>query len=293
MEKIKMLTYESIPCWYELSWKGRDGRPEMLLRIHTDFASRDRAIPPEAPGVSGFIKDFGFKKFRNKLGEDFGFEGSLKYLGTTDGFLEYKIPTPRVKKFSHDPCTRCDGKGWNKEFDRDCTWCEKGRMSYYDWDAAFAVSASLTLLFDHIRFPEEETTATIPQLMCVNTVTIKGSHGGSLGGEYSCELAGYLRSRPIGEIPEMDSAMQTAFKRMEGRVPEFDKHSFRAYTQGEVGWLNVSCPGDAAGLHPADWNIDNSRGYEFACHNVDQPMQQLVLLASLAALHDLARAANR
>lgn len=288
-----MLTYESIPCWYELSWKGRDGKPGMLLRIHSDFASRTREIPLDAPGVLGFVQRFGLEKFRNKLGKNFGFEESLKYLGMANGFLEYKIPTPRIRKFTDNPCSHCDGKGWDKELDRDCLWCEKGVVSYYDWNAAFAVSASLTLLFRVMRFPEEETTATIPQLLCVDMVTAKGMHGGSLGGEYSCELAGYLRSRPAGEIPEMIAAMQAVFKRMEGKLPEFWKHSFQAYTQGTNGWLNVGCPGDAAGLHPADWNLDALRGYEFACHNVDQPMQQLALLASLAALHDLARAANR
>jgi hypothetical protein len=30
-------------------------------------------------------------------------------------------------------------------------------------------------------------------------------------------------------------------------------------------------------------------GFEFSCHNTDTPMQQLTILASLAALHDLVR----
>jgi hypothetical protein len=89
----------------------------------------------------------------------------------------------------------------------------------------------------------------------------------------------------------MVQTMRTVDERMEGEVKSFDEYYFQAYTQGNEGWLNVSCPGDACGLHPSNGYIDGERGYEFSCHNVDQPIQQFMLLAALAALHDLARAA--
>ena len=88
----------------------------------------------------------------------------------------------------------------------------------------------------------------------------------------------------------MIAAMWTVCERMEGKIPRFYQHSFEAYTQGNNGWLNVGCPGDATGLHPADCQVDGTGGYQFSCHNVDQMVQQFMLLASLAALHDLARA---
>ena len=292
MEDMKFLRRDSIPCWYEISFRGKNGKPGLLLRIHADFAERAKEIPANASEVFNFTRNFGFRKFVGTFGKDLGFGASLRYLGTTDGFLEYEIPTPRVKKFKKKRCGYCDGKGYDKEFERDCLYCEKGRVSYYHYDAAYAVSASLTLLFGFMRYPDAETTAKTPQLMCVDAVTIKGMQGGSLGGVYGCELANYLRSRQNGDIPEMIAAMRAVFERMDGKIPHCYEHSFHAYTQGGNGWLNVSCPGDAAGLHPADGHVNAHGGYDFASHNVDSPIQQFTLLASLAALHDLAREAK-
>jgi len=289
VKDFKMLTYETIPCWYELSFYGVNRRPGLLLRIHTDFANRTKEIPADVPGVVNFMELFGFKKFSGKFGGNLGFEECLAYLGTKDNFLEYEIPAPLVKKFKDGPCAHCGGTGRSEDLDRECLYCENGKESYYDYDAAFAVSATLTLFFEFMRFPDCETTAKIPQLMTVGTSTTKESGGWYIGGDYSCELAAYLRSRPNGTIPEMVLAMQIVHERMEGEIKSFYSHSFRAYTQGNDGWLNVDCPGDACGLHPANCHTNGDRGYEFTCHNVDQPIQQFTLLASLAALHDLAR----
>lgn len=280
-----------MPCWYELSWRNAGGEQKLLLRIHGDFVSSIKEIPADALVVGDFMNEFKFKTFGGRFGADMGFEGSLKYQGTAGEFLEYEIPTPLVKKFKNEPCVHCGGMGYDEILRRDCLFCEKGRESYYDWEPAFAVSASLTLLFMIMRFPKEETNAEVPQLMRVDTATTKESYGGWISGEYGRELAAYLRFRPTGSIPEMVSAMKTVFSRMEGNMPNGYEGRFEAHVRSGDGWLNVSCPGDAAGLHPESDIVDRGCGYKFSCHNVDQPMQQLMLLASLAALHDLARVA--
>ncbi|MEK7212378.1 MAG: hypothetical protein AAB686_01745, partial [Patescibacteria group bacterium] len=255
------------------------------------YAAHFREIPPQAPIIKHFTESFGFKEFAGRLGEDFGFERALKYLGAADGFLEYTIPTPLCRKPTGNPCRECNGTGRSEEFDRDCLFCEGDQDIRYDYQEAYAVSATLSLLLGLMEFPDIETTAAIPQLLTVTTATIRESHGGSLGGMYSRELVAYLKSRGPGPIPEMVAAMRTVWERVESRIRDFYDHYFSAYTQGQDGWLNVSCPGDRAGLNPAHSWIDKRRGCEFSCHNVDNPMQQLALLASLAALHDLARLA--
>lgn len=87
----------------------------------------------------------------------------------------------------------------------------------------------------------------------------------------------------------MIQAMKTAYKRMFG-PDHIDEYSFHAYVAYKGGWLNVGCPGNACGLNPTSQGVtEKGKGYEFACHNVDTPAQQITLLAGLAALHDKAR----
>ena len=117
-------------------------------------------------------------------------------------------------------------------------------------------------------------------------------HGGSLGGEYSIPFVKWLATLfGTNSIPEMVKAMKIAYNRMLG-LHKFDQFHFLASVDYESGWLNVSCPGNACGLNPihgAGYDMKRGLGYEFDCHNVDTPMQQITLLAGLAALHDRAR----
>jgi len=143
---------------------------------------------------------------------------------------------------------------------------------------------------------EIETSAPFPQLLTVETITHNDMHGGSLGGMYSVPLTSWLASkvtdlpeRHVYVIPEMEKAMKTAYYHMLSRGP-LDDHSFSAHIAYRGGWLNVSCPGNACGLHPShSRSPDEGRGYEFSCHNVDSPAQQFTLLAGLAALHNRVR----
>lgn len=294
MRDFKIVTQDAIPCWYELSWRGKQG---IVLRIHSDFAGREQ-IPDNAPIIGHYAKEFGFSKFGYKFGENFGFEESLRFLGEVNGFLEYAVPTPLVRKNTGENCSSCNGSGKSEVFEgEECLYCSgEGKDVVYDYAEAFAVSATLTVLFGFMMFPEVETSCSLPQLICVHTVTIKRSHGGSIGGEYSREAVEWMRRCGPGEIPEMVSAMRVVWEKMDGRMMEFYEHSFRANLSNGVGWLCTDLPGDACGLHPshnASYEIERGRGCEFSSHNVDNPMQQLVILASLAALHDLVRKGRR
>ena len=95
---------------------------------------------------------------------------------------------------------------------------------------------------------------------------------------------------PDTEIIEVRKAMIAVWKKMFGKLEAYDKYSFIAKVAYKDGWFNMSCPGDACGLHPADnMGTVSGRGYKFSCHNVDNPMQQIALLAGLAVLCDKAK----
>ncbi|OGZ41824.1 MAG: hypothetical protein A3B04_03115 [Candidatus Portnoybacteria bacterium RIFCSPLOWO2_02_FULL_39_11] len=171
-----------------------------------------------------------------------------------------------------------------------------GREFFYDWQNAKAISASLTLIFILLELPEKETSAKIPQLMTVQTITKSGMHGGSLYGQFSSFIRTYLSSlyqRQTTPIIEMIQAMKIAYEFMFEPQEEMYQHDFRAGVFSEFGWLNTDCPGNACGLNPSlDAEYDMKKpchGYKFSCHNVDTAAQQLTLLAGVAALHDKAR----
>ena len=286
---MRMLTREEIPCWYELSW--HEEGPAIVLRIHRDIVEDIKIIPDDAPIVAHFKEEFGFADFSGNLNEDFGFERVFLFQGKKNDFTQFLIPIPVIKKETDELCERCQGSGKDEyREERDCLSCNGSCKEYiFDWQSAFGISASFTVLSAVLRFPEKTTSAPFPQLLTVETITQKGMHGGSLGGEYSISLCRLLASLGSGaDIPEMVRAMKAAYGRMLG-LTDFDGHRFRACVDYDSGWLNVDCPGDACGLHPSSHDIRQGEGYEFSCHNVDSPAQQITLLAGLAALHDRAR----
>ncbi len=294
MEKIKMLTYERIPCWYELSF--RKEKPAILLRIHKDFIAHAGPISETAPIVTDFMSHFGFKKFSGSLNGNFGFDDRFIFEGIKEDFAEFAVNIPTVKKYSGKKCEYCKGSGKDRLRDDECLPCRgTGKDWFYDWKLAYAVSASFTVIFHWMHFPEKETSSLLPQLMIVFTITRDEMHGGSLGGEYGVELCSWMRSlylltEGIYAVTEMTEAMGIAHKKIFGAFRFGEEHYLWAKIQSDDGWLNVNCPGDACGLHPADsFGPQEGRGYKFACHNVDNPMQQITLLAGLAALHDKAR----
>lgn len=286
-----MITRDTVPCWYELSWRGDEG---IVLRIHVDYANAVKLIPADAPIVEDYTKDFGFSKFSGEFGRNFGFEDSLPFLGEKDGFQEYSIPTPLVRKAT-GKCPHCEGSGKDDLNEGEkCLFCMGGGKNItYDYSEAYAISATLTTLFELMRFPEVETSCNLPQLMTIQTVTIRDQNGGAVAGEYSKEAVKWLTTADRDNIIQnMVSAMKAVWGKMEGEIQSFYEYSFRVSLGDSQAWLCTDCPGDACGLHPhhnAGHDIQRGNGYKFASHNVDTPQQQLVILASLAALHDLMR----
>jgi len=311
---------ENMPCIYELSFDAKT--PAIIVRIHNEFMDRWPKLLGEAPVVVALMQQFGFSAFKSGTdGGDFGFDSAFKRTVNEGDFAAFSVPIPIVQKVAEKvcpicggdkkglfgTCTRCNGQGkldelcqecgGTKKLDDEfaCVYCGgKGKKTYFDWKPAFAISASFTLFFELASFKMDKREATpcrFPQLILVNTITVRSSHGGSLDGIYSIPLAKWIASFPENtEIREMTRAMVQAYQKMFGKVDKYQMHSFWAKVAHEDGWLNVSCPGNACGLHPADsWGPEQGAGYKFACHNVDSPAQQLTLLAGLAALCDKAK----
>ena len=291
---MKILTYEKIPCWYELSFQ--KNKPGIILRIHKDFIAQSGPIKETALRVEDFTEHFKFKKFSGSFDGNIGFDDCFIRKGTIGDFTEFFVEIPQIKEYSKKKCRDCNGSGRDEMLDGNCFNCDGiGKEYFYNWKKAFRVSASFTVILGWLDLFEKETSSLLPQLMTVFTITRDEMHGGSLGGMYSIELCNWMRAlyRQTGgpyEMTEMAEAMKITNKKIFIRIDEFDENYIWARIYDYAGWLNVGCPGSACGLHPAnDYEPREGRGYEFACHNVDNPMQQFTLLAGLAALYDRAR----
>ncbi|MBI2670288.1 MAG: hypothetical protein HYX20_04055 [Candidatus Yanofskybacteria bacterium] len=284
---MKILTRDYMPCWYELSWQGKAKPSAIILRVHKDFIAKQEIIPETAPIIEYFKKEFELKTFCGDFKGNFGFESAFKKQDDCNNFSVFCIELPLVKKQETKICSLCSGSG--KDFTGDnCFSCGgSGKENVIDWHDAFAVSVSLTVFFQISYYIEIETSAKTPQLLTVETITERGMHGGSLHGIYSVPLVKWL-SAIRGNVAEMVTAMTEAYDYMFG-LDSLGGYDFRASVDYDNGWLNVTCPGNACGLNPSsNSTMRDGRGYEFSCHNTDSPMQQLTLLAGLAALHDKA-----
>lgn len=278
----KMIIYETVPSWYELLWL--EEPPSIGLRIHKEFIEKQKVDFKKAPMIKFLAKNLRIPNFRGNFNENIGFGEVLKNKGEKEGFIEYMAEIPQIKKKTGKKCTDCKGTGKRKyDPDEKCLFCDgSGQEWTMDWKDAFAISASFSILTGWLRFCEIETSAIFPQLLTVQTISEEGMHGGSLSGDISIHMRIWLES--LGErveLTEMTRAMKIAYSQMFGSR-DYNMYRFNAYATN--GRFIANCPGDACGLHPSDWYARKGEGYEFSCHNVDSPAQQITLLAGLGAL---------
>lgn len=286
---MKMLTRENIPCWYEVSWQ--EEGTSILIRIHPDMVRGFETISVDAPIAASLMEQFDFHSFEGSLTENFGFNQGLQRQEGSDGFVEFVAKIPTIRRQTQDPCEHCGGSGKWYSDDDECASCDgSGKEHTYEWWKVHEISASLTVLLTVLEYlPEQDSTAEFPQLLTVTTIT-RSERSCGIWGTYSPVLSKWLTSLGANAgIPEMVQAMKIAHESMLGVRKYLSDWDFRANIADQYGWLNVDCPGDACCLHPALGSPKDGEGYEFTCHNVDTPAQQLTLLAGLAALHDRVR----
>lgn|SRR3989344_7537152 len=279
---MKILLHEDMPRWYGLNWEEKP--PRLLVSIHKRFLENLRPYPEgENSIIESLKKEFGFTRFDWSFEKGFGFDDAIRLVKDED-FKVFEIRVPKVFRLTDKVCQECKGTGRDEMRWQKCLYCEgKKRENEYVWTPAFAISASLNLFFDSAFYFEESIGTPKNQLLTIQLSTAHGMHGGELSGTYSPVLVKWLKNHP-GRITEIENAMRKAYIRML-RKDYLDELSFRASTN-ERGWFLTSCPGDACGLHPTDHSMRDDCGFQFRSHNVDNPAQQLTLLAGLAALHD-------
>jgi len=298
MNMYMPITHADLPAWYELSFDAR--RATIILRVHRDFIRNAKvAATSESPIVKDFIEKFGFQQFDGNFTKNFGFDRAFHLRNVCpDGFNEFTIKLPQVERETGEPCRDCKGTGKNWEaHDFRCFDCRgTGKARELSWHEVYAISASFTV-FSHLAYCPDWGTgspssriSTRSQLLTVQTITVQSMHGGSLYGMFSIPLVRWLSRLPENtHLKKVEDAMKAAHNRMLG-WRSYNRHEFRVRLQNEKGGLQMDCPGNACGLHPSDmFHSGFKEGYDFSCHNVDTPMQQLTLIAGLAALCDLAR----
>lgn len=283
----KMLVYENICCWYELIWQ--EYPPGIGLRIHKEFIENHKVDFEKSPRAKFFAESLKIPDFGGNFNGNIGFGGILKYKGEKDGFIDFVAEIPQIKKKTNKKCGDCKGTGKKRHYpDEKCLFCGgTGQEWTMDWNEVSQISASFTVLTGWLRFCETETSVAYPQLLTVHTITQEGMGGGSLSGDISIPMHNWLKS--LGESVELTDAMRAmeiAHNKMYG-LSEYARYRFNAYTSD--GKFIVNCPGDACGLHPSGWYENKEQGFEFSCHNVDTPMQQIMLLSALAILQNIAR----
>jgi hypothetical protein len=293
MKDISSILLGNLPCWYELSF--RKTKPAIILRVHKDFIKNVEAVPDGAWLVTDLKNKLGFKNFSNSFDKNFGFNNAFIFRGDKGEFVEFVVEIPKIRKETGKACEYCKGSGKNDYGDR-CLRCDgKGREYFYDWEKAYAISASFTVFFGFARFPEFKTSSSTSQLMTIQTITLKESHGGSLDGEYSIPLSNWFRqleqkgrSEPLQAAVE---AMWSVYKKMINQPKLYPKYLFKVWIH-DGGRITLDCPGDACGIYiPPEYEYGQGRdrGRQFNCHNVDNAAQQLTLLVGLAVLHGTAR----
>ncbi|MGD0977303.1 MAG: hypothetical protein ABR875_03355 [Minisyncoccia bacterium] len=290
MKEYKHLVKDIMPCWYELSWKDDKKKPAINIRVHKDFVRQTKEIPADAPVIEEYRRKFGLGEFCTDMNKGFGFEGAFLKESESDEFVVWSGKLPKIRKDETRECHYCKGSGKDIFMDDICHSCDgTGHEHKIDWHDADAFSASYSIFSMLSEYPEEMTRSSAHQLMTVETYLRQGMGGAAICGIYGIDLVKWLSSKVGNTLDEMIKAMMNAYGHMWELKP-FDRHDFNSWVAYEGGWLNVHCPGNACGLNPSHSSgPDRGRGYQFSCHNVDSTLQQITLLAGLAALHDQAR----
>lgn len=253
---------KDIPAVYEIGLK--EGSPGLTVRIHKKTIE---AITPalnnaDALKITYLQQTLGLQPFIPLSEKKWGFGEVIEHLDEDERWVIFGCAFPEQKIGQSIP-----------------------------WQLLYETSASLQLLFNALALTDIITEATRPQLMHLRLITLKKQAGGSLRVFLSRTMAAWLREQPDRSAhTEGLKAMVTAYKHLRkemlGEVGEDDPR-FRAQFRDQS--ILLVCPGNTCSLVNEDYKINPERGHQLAPGNVDNPIQQLTLLAGVAALHQSGR----
>ncbi|OGE82752.1 MAG: hypothetical protein A3B10_01860 [Candidatus Doudnabacteria bacterium RIFCSPLOWO2_01_FULL_44_21] len=284
-----LIRYESVPCWYEISWSADP--LGLIIRLHKDSAEEFFSKFESWPVTGHLCKRYGFKSFQANPEQGFGFDGlGLVALQSTADFLSFLLALPQIQVLTNKPCRYCQGRK-KDSFGNNCLGCDKtGKETRFDWQSVLAAGLSLSLFLTKASIVQKKTSSSWQQLMTLETGHLKDRdmHSAPLGGECSSCLVRWISTADESCGPKIIKTMKRAY----GRMLLGSDDVFRADIRPE-GRFSLSCPGDCACIHTDSENrFEEGIGYSFSSHNVDHLGQQLALIAGLASLCDQARASG-
>ncbi len=266
---------DNTPCWYDLFY---DPKRQLIgLRIHQEIIGKViKGIRKEK--ILSIVERFKFNEFEESF-DRFGFysifqiENSLfeKIKNFVMGrwkndFIKLTAKLPKKEKSvccSKKECILCNGDGF---------------IYKYNAKKILAIIGSLSLLLHRLNSIEKKVSCKKVQLLTVKLARrlITGTYSSSLR-KILINLSSKEKSFFQGPI----RAMRSSFEYM---VEEKAYNPEYYFEISENGWLSIGCPGDACGLFPSEFKTNTLEGYNFSPHNIDTPMQVLILLCGLAEL---------
>lgn len=197
------------------------------------------------------------------------------------GLPEFIFPNSRLWGFGNTISTDGENGDW-------ITWkCELPTARNFG-TKAFAISATLNVIFNLLRNCEITGDTNQTQLLAINSwMTLNAPHGGFFSVILSSSLCEWISQRGYYYKEEIDAAMVAAYKRMTYKKDRLAcKNSIGVQFDGRHTMFFTE--GNACSLNPEGGALNES-GDKLMPHNVDLILQQLVLFAGVAKLNQLAR----
>lgn len=252
---------QDIPAWYEL---GIDGTNLIVAMSIETAADIDHALARRTDDMRRKSQQLSIRPFENYrhmlVFNHWGFGGCATAQSESSGIVRMTFAIPPV-----------------------ITGVMTG-----DWSAVHAVAATLEYLFWALQVCDNVPAAGPPQLFVVSThIETRDCYGAPINARASRTVSDWIRRRQPLNLPPVEQTMETAFRAM---LPTPSTHGECRFVSTPPRWFRLECPGNACGLGP-DFpsKIDEDAGYELCPHNTDSAIQQLTLLAGLAALHQVIR----
>jgi hypothetical protein len=169
-----------------------------------------------------------------------------------------------------------------------CGYCQgSGNQIKDNWKNAQAISASLSLLFQMINeSPETSTSASMPQLMTVQTATKHGRDNSQIWVKYGIPFCEWLFAHKDDRlVSEVADTMRVVY----GHMIHGKQYPSLASAYIHNGRrITLKCDGGTVfinGMH----TMKQGEGCEAMCAEIDNSAIQIALLSGLATLQDLIR----
>ncbi len=264
---MRSITEEDLPAWYELGWDA--AACALVLHVHEDFVKekiQEIGDLKKAPIVEDLMSRFAFSGCNFDWETGFGFNNASIRREDVNGFRTFSFALPVIKASNRV-------------------------ASIPSLLPAEAISASLMVFSLLSRYYESRTSASRSQLLVFQSIaSTQTCYGHAMDGEYSRKLVAWIRNLPDESLEDITGVMRQAYDRMLPVYKKIFQWEYRVF-HDDSGRLILDCPGNACGIGPDEMSYEDheEEGYGWNCHNLDTVIQQLTLLAGLAALHDRAR----